>query len=280
MTIPPPPPQQSGQPGPSGPFGVPPGRFTPSTTSQHVPRSRDLGVDPALEQEKKRPWLPWLIGGLGGVAVIVVVAIIIVSSFRAPNPLETDPEVGTVAEPPETANPTSSYEPAEPVEPPAGSTIPITTDVAFPGGMTFVMPNPGDWTTRDVERQPDAIVMEDPQTGAYLQFLQTAQPSGTYRDEDVTTASLNTAYLGYTGSPHNAGAPSSVMVTGGGGYQLELLAQRVEWDMSSNVALTIERLMPQTGVAIHIFVIATESDISNTDSRLWQKLNQLTFTVP
>ncbi|GGA69691.1 hypothetical protein GCM10011490_20390 [Pseudoclavibacter endophyticus] len=273
MTLPPPPPQ-------SGPFGVPPGRFTPPTQHTHEPRRRDLGTDPALERSKRRRWLPWLLGGIGATAVVVLVVAIIISSFSAPNPIEADPEVGPVNEPPATANPTSSFEPAAPTSPPPGSTIPISMDVEFPDGMTFVMPSPGDWSEGTVDRQPDAVVMEDPISGAYIQFLQTGQPSSSYRDQDVTEASLNTAYMGYTGSAGNAGSPVSWMVPGAG-YQLELLVQRVEWSTSSSVALTIERLMPQTGVAIHIFVIARNpADVDDPDSRLWQKLNQLTFTVP
>lgn len=272
MTIPPPPqPQQ-------GPFGVPPGRFTPQQPNEPAPRRRELGEDPALARQRRKPWLPWLLVGIGALAVIALVASFIVASFSSTDPVAAPNTNSPIAAPP-TGNPSSTLPSATPVQPPAGSTIPITMDVSFPDGLTFVMPSPGDWSSSTSERQPDAVRLDDPQSGAYLEFLETTQQPSTYRDQDLTESFLNRAHQNFTGNAQLAGAPSSIYVSGAG-YQLELLAQRVEWPGDSTGALVISRMMPGAASNIQIFVIAENSDLDNTNSRVWQKLKELTFTIP
>lgn len=273
MTIPPPPQQ------PQGPYGVPPGRFAPTPPPSPEPRRRELGEDPSLARSRRRPWLPWVIIGVGAVALIALVVAILVPAFStsggtiAPDAGSTGPAA------PPSANPSSTLATATPVAPPAGATIPITMDVSFPDGITFVMPGAGDWRQSTNDRQPDALQLEDPQSGAYLQVLETTQPASTYRDEDLTRSFLNRAPGSFTGNAQNAGAPTSYFVSGSG-YRLELLSQRVEWAGDSQAALVISRMMPGANSSIQIYVIAEKTDLDNPNSRLWQKLGELAFTVP
>lgn len=273
MTMPPPSPQ-----GHSQPFGVPPSRFTSPPANAPAPRRRELGVDPAVERGSRRRVWPWLLGAAGTLAVIGLVVGLLVASFTAPaaSPVGVASD-GPVAQPP--ADPNSTLPTSSPVAPAAGATIPITSDVSFPGGITFVMPQPGTWTPSTSERQPDAVTLRDPDTGSYLQFIQTTQPAGHYRDEDLTRSILNRAASNFTGSPQNVGEPTGYYVSGAG-YRLELLAQRIEWSSGSTVALLITRVMPNANANMQIFVIADASLIDNPSSSLWQKLGELTFTVP
>lgn len=258
---------------------MPPSRYTPPPPQHHEPRRRELGTDPTLEGPPRKTWLPWLLGGIGAAVVIGLVITFIVVSFSAPNVTQADPttQPDPVTEP--SANPDSSFGTAQPQEPAQGARIPITTDVSFPDGMTFVPPNPGDWFSSTSERQPDAVIMEDPKTGSYIQVLETAQQPSTYRDEDLTRSFLNTAEQGFTGNPSNVGDPTSWYVSGAG-YELELLVQRVEWDYDDTVAFVASRFMPNTGSTIQIYVIAEAQYVDDPNSPLWNKLNELSFTVP
>lgn len=273
MTIPPPPQQ------PQGPYGVPPGRFTPAPAPSPEPRRRELGEDPAVARNRRRAWLPWAIVGVGAVALIALVVAVLVPAFSTAGGTIAPIASGSGVAAPPSANPSSTLPTSTPVAPAPGATIPITTDVSFPDGITFVMPKPGDWSSSTNDRQPDAVQLEDLKSGAYLQFLETTQPASSYRDQDLTTSVLNRAASSFTGSAHNVGEPFPYYVSGAG-YRLELLVQRVEWSGDTDAALMFSRIMPGANSNIEIYVIADKAEIDNPNSRLWQKIGELTFTVP
>lgn len=277
MTMPPqPPPQQS--------FGVPPGRFVPPSAPTPEPRRRELGEDPALARAKRRRWVPWALISVGAIAVLALVATLIVSSFSAPNPIDVVPTGGPVADGVPSQDPSSTLATSSPQEPAPGSTIPITMDVSFPSGLTFVIPGAdGGWVASTSERQPDAVTLEHSASDAYLQILETTPAPSTYRDEDLTLAFLNTAQGSFTSNPTPVGPPESMYISGAG-YSLEVLAQRLEWTDSwtgdSSVAYVVSRIMPGAESSLQAYIIAPKSEIDNPNSAVWKKFAELTFTVP
>lgn len=224
----------------------------------------------------QRAWIAWLLLAL---CLILAVALVL---WLVLAPGSSDDPIAAPSGAPQTtasAAPTSTLPAAVPVRPAEGATIPITVDVAFEEGITFVLPEVGDWQQGSNERQPDALVLEDPRSGAYIEIVQTRPPTSTYRDEDLTRAFLIRADGSFAGDARLDGEPESLYVEGGA-YRLELLAQRVSWPLDSSAALVLARVMPHSGAAIQAYVIANETQLDDPGSRVNQKLAELSFTVP
>lgn len=212
--------------------------------------------------------------------MVVVVALVIgvlVSSGGSDAPVAEVAPTGTAGDP--SIAPTSTLSTSSPTVPSPGATVPISVDVSFPEGMTIVRPAPGDWMQSTQDRQPEAVVLEDTKSDAYISVLALPQLESSYRDEDLTRASLNGADAMFT-SGRMSGEPMPFNISGSG-YTLEFLAQRITFDHSpSQEALVISRIMPNAGLRIQIIVIADSVDLNNSNSRVMQKLRQVGFTVP
>ncbi|KAB1656705.1 hypothetical protein F8O01_09970 [Pseudoclavibacter chungangensis] len=263
---------------PGGGPGVPPPRYgTPgSAPSGPSPKRRDPGQDPS-ERRRSRPWLVWALTGTVLVVVLALVVGVLVSSGGSDAPVAEVAPTSTAGDP--SIPPTSTLATADPTVPSPGAVVPISVDVSFPEGMTIVRPVAGDWMQSTQDRQPEAVVLEDTKSDAYLSVLALPQLPSTYRDEDLTRASLNGADAMFTGGKLS-GEPMPFNISGSG-YTLEFLAQRVTFEHSSNQqALVISRIMPSAGIRIQIIVIARTSDLNDPESRIMQKLREVSFSVP
>lgn len=265
--------------------GVPPPRYSgrggggqggSDGPTGHLPKRRDPGEDPSA-MRRDRPWIVW---GLLGLVGVVVLALVIGMAVRAGDPQSGLADV--TPQPPATvptANPSSTLQTASPVVPQPGAVIPITSDISFPDGMTMVLPSVGDWEQSVQERQPEDFIIEDTKSSAYLAVLALPQLASTYRDEDLTRADLNSSAAMFS-SGKLSGEPYPFNISGSG-YTVEFLAQRIAFDSySSEEAIVISRVMPGANLRVQIVLYASATEINDPNSRLHQKLKELTFTVP
>ncbi|KAB1637135.1 hypothetical protein [Pseudoclavibacter terrae] len=259
------------------PAGVPPPRFAPQQQEAAQPRRRELGEDPELQKQRKRP-VGLLVGiGISGVAIVALVVGLFMA-FTSPN----DPTIPVGGADPQaptsTPVPTSTLMPAAPQDAAPGY-IPITTDVVFPNGITVVNPPVGGWEQDVSERQPNLYILSDPQSGAYFSVAQENLHKSEYRDEDMTRSELNSASLQFTAKPEPIGDPVPLVLKGQGGYELELLAQRLRWSDGSE-GMMATRYMPSTGTKITILANAWGGELDDPNSRISQKVAEISFTTP
>lgn len=240
-------------------------------------KRRELGEDPELQKQRKRP-IGLLVGiGVSGLAIIALV-IGLFAAFNTPS----DPTIPVGGADPQgpasTPIPTSTLMPAAPQEAAPGY-IPITTDVVFPNGITVVNPPLGGWEQDISERQPNLYILSDPQSGAYFSVAQENLHQSEYRDEDMTRSELNSASLQFTAKPEPVGDPVPLVIQGQGGYELELLAQRLRWSDGSE-GMMATRYMPSTGTKITILANAWGGELDDPNSRISQKVAEISFTTP
>ncbi|WP_394255529.1 hypothetical protein [Pseudoclavibacter helvolus] len=259
------------------PPGAPPPRFAPQQQAAAQPKRRDLGEDPELQKQRKRP-IGLLVGiGVSGLAILALVVGLFMA-FNSPN----DPTIPVGGADPQGATsppvPTSTLMPAAPQDAVPGY-IPITTDVVFPNGLTVVNPPLGGWEQDISERQPNLYILSDPQSGAYFSVEQENLHKNEYRDEDMTRSELNSASLQFTAKPEPVGDPVPLVIKGQGGYELELLVQRLRWSDGSE-GMMATRYMPSTGTKITILANAWGGELDDPTSRISQKVAEISFTTP
>ncbi|WP_146080315.1 hypothetical protein [Pseudoclavibacter sp. RFBG4] len=259
------------------PAGAPPPRYAPQQQATPQPRRRELGEDPELQKQRRRP-VGLLLGvGISGVAIVALV-VGLVMAFSSPN----DPTIPVGGADPNAATstpvPTSTLMPAAPQDAAPGF-IPITTDVVFPNGITVVNPPLGGWEQDISERQPNLYILSDPASGAYFSIAQENLHKSEYRDEDMTRSELNSASLQFTAKPEAVGDPVPLVLKGADGYELELLAQRLRWSDGSE-GMMASRYMPSTGTKITILANAWSGELDDPNSRISQKVAEITFTTP
>lgn len=258
-------------------FAPPPPRFRPEPEAPKTAvarRATELGEDPTIRAERKRPWLAWALAGVAGVAAIALVVGLLMNLGSTGQP--EAPTITPQAE--ESSAPTSTRPASNPVAAQPGL-IPITQDVKFEPGIQWVGPSTSGWRTdTSSTRDPNAVNIEDPSTGAMIYFTYTGMDSQAYTDEDLTRSQLETAAQGFVSEPKPEGEPFSYIVHGQGGYDLELLAQKVTWGFGDD-AWVITRLMPQSDSRVDITVVATETAFENPNSSLNRKLAEITFNV-
>ena len=259
------------------PAGAPPPRYAPQQQAAAQPKRRELGEDPELQKQRKRP-VGLLVGiGVSGVAILALIVGLFMA-FNSP----TDPTIPVGGADPNAATstpvPTSTLMPAAPQDAAPGY-IPITTDVVFPNGITVVNPPLGGWEQDVSERQPNLYILSDPQSGAYFSVAQENLHKSEYRDEDMTRSELNSASLQFTAKPEPIGDPVPLVIKGQGGYELELLAQRLRWSDGSE-GMMATRYMPSTGTKITILANAWGGELDDPTSRISQKVAEIAFTTP
>jgi len=260
------------------PVGPPPPKFAaaPKQAAKRPP-SRELGPDPEAERAARaarRPWLVWALAGAGALAAVVLVVSLVVSSLGAPAQ-PTAPSSAPLPPAEGGPAPTSNYATAQPVVPQPGL-VPLTVDAKFPS-LAFAMPQVGTWEQRTNDRAPDQFYIYDPKSRDQLIIESLKIPTSAYRDQDLSASDLGTAPNTFRDTPKVDGAPTTEVIHGQGGYDLEVAAQRLTWGDGS-VALYLTRVMPQSGMRISITIITTESRLADRGSAVWQKLQELTFT--
>lgn len=259
-------------------FAPPPPRFRPQPEEPKAASTRrefELGEDPTITAERKRPWLAWVLAGVAGVAAIALV-VGLIANLGGTSGDPAAPSITAQAE--QTAAATSTRPPSNPVVAQPGL-IPITQDVKFVPGIQWTGPSAGTWRQQTGStRDPNYIEIEETGTGNLIAFTYSGMDSAAYTDEDLTRSQLQSANQGFVSTPDVSGEPFSYVVHGQNGYDLELLAQKMSWGYGSD-AWVITRLMPQSDSKVEITVVGSESAFTNPNSSLSRKLAEITFTV-
>lgn len=279
---------QQGAPRPA--FAPPPPRFREvqderpldRLRAQQAEAAKDAELAEAPKERSFRPWMAWTIAGVAALAAIALVVGITLGS--APTMPSAQPG-GTNGSTPTAAPATSTFQAPSPAAAAPGALIPITQDVKFEQGITFKGPMASAGWSQDSElttRDPNAIALHDAKSVNAITFTHSTFDSKSYRDEDVTRSALGSAPANFVNPPSIVGEPTSYTLNGQGGYQLELLAQKMQWGgfSSGQDAVLITRYMPQSDAKVEIIIVCPSGDFENPNSKIRQKLNEITFTTP
>ena len=288
--MPPRPNQVPGAPRPAG-FTPPPPRFREERAENPLERLRakqaeaakDAELAEAPKERSFRPWMAWTLAGVAGAVALALVLGITLGSAPTTPPPQAAGTSGPAATP--TAPATSTFQPPTPVAAAPGALIPITQDVQFAQGISFVAPTVTTGWTENTElttRDPNGIALKDSAGMNAITFTHSTLDSKHYRDEDLTRSALLSAPQSFVNQPDLVGEPVSYTLQGSGGYQLELLAQKMQWGgwAGGQDAYVITRYMPQSDARVEIVVLCPTGDFDNPNSKIRKKLAEISFTTP